>query len=822
MVTKVERHSCGEKVDTNILGKIDDLALSRRAARLREEFFSCIPRVAGERARLTVDAWKETESEPLDLRSAKLLKRVLEGMPVVIFRGQMLVGSETKYFRGANPHCNYDGAYLIPLLKEVPGQVTLGGPVERGVISKEDYASITEAINYWKGKTPAEKAREVAGAVVGSWFDDLVEAGSNPAEALPSSAYCMNHERIVNEGLSSFIAEAERRMQQWADNKEDDVEKLYFWQAAIIALQAVIALARRYSNLARDMAAVEEDLEWRAELEEIAEVCHRVPEHPARTFREAVQSLILVRVATKQQTGNEVTTSLGSVDQYLYPFFRRDLDEGRLSLDKAADLVSDLLLYLNRQERVVDIINREHLQHGNVSNIGLGGPNQDGEDTSNELTYLILHVMGLVKYAEPHLVIRWHSKTPQWLMRKALETNLRVGGGVPQFQNSEHIIRYYTARGVPLENARRYQTGGCSEVAPRDWAEVMKPTLINVALCLDLALHDGKASKTGKQIGIHTGDPRQFTTFEEFYHAFKRQHEYVTRRQLWHDRLMDRVLGETFRQPLISALLPSCLEKGKDFFIGGLPHYDCWLKKDRGLIDSADSLMAIKRLVYEDRKVSMGELLEALDTNFEGDRGEAIRQLCLAVPKYGNDVDEVDAMVRDVGKFSAAVIMSEKNIWGEHYRVTRNGQGWHFMAGKRLAALPNGRKAGEPLTDASLSATQGMDRNGPTALLNSALKADYKESLASILNMKFPAPLLQSLEMRDKVARLTESFLKKGGSYIQYNITDAAILKEAKRHPEKYKDLVIRVGGYSAYFVNLSPEVQDEIIRRTEHALEGV
>ncbi|MBI4331002.1 MAG: hypothetical protein HY673_06960 [Chloroflexi bacterium] len=808
-------------VNEQLLDSIERLALSQRAADLKEEFLRCRPGAAGERARLVMQSWKETEGEPIDVRCAKLLKRALEEIPVVIFRGEMLVGSDTKYFRGANPHCEWDGSYLIPLLKEAEGGLTLGGPVERGDVTKEDYATFIEAIDYWKGKTPGDRIREVVKAAMGTWYDDLSQAGAQRYEGRMRHSSVANYERVVNEGLSSIIAETERRIKEWVDNKDDDVEKLYFWQAAIISLQAAITLARRYSKAARDMAAFEEDPGWRAELEEIAEVCQRVPEHPARTFREALESVVLVRLALKMQLGMTVASSLGLVDQYLYPYFKRDIDEGRLSLEKAADLVSDLLLYLNRQEWVHEQSYRDHNQKGEVSNVGLGGLNRQGEDASNELTYLILHVMGLVKYPEPHLSFRWHKETPRWIMRKAMETNLRVGGGVPQFHNSEHVIRYLTDRGIPLENARYFQTTGCSVILPWDWTIAGSGTTLNAALLLDLALHDGVASKTGKKIGISTGDPRQFATFDALHNAFKKQLEYVTRRQIWHDRFVDRIQGEMLRQPLASVLLSGCLEKGRDFFAGGLAHYDVYHIKDRGFIPAADSLMAIKKLVYDEKRVTMEELLQALDANFEGERAEEIRQLCLAAPKYGNDIDEVDGMVRDVARFSASVIMSEKNIFGEPYTLNRNGLAWHFMAGKRLAALPNGRKAGEPMADGSLSAMQGMDRGGPTALLNSALKADFKEADASVFTVKLSAPFLGSIELRDKVINLTENFFKRGGSYIQYNILDATVLREAKRHPEQYRDLVVRVGGYSAYFVNLSPEVQDEIIQRTEHSLMG-
>jgi formate C-acetyltransferase len=242
-----------------------------------------------------------------------------------------------------------------------------------------------------------------------------------------------------------------------------------------------------------------------------------------------------------------------------------------------------------------------------------------------------------------------------------------------------------------------------------------------------------------------------------------------------------------------------------------------YIVKERGFIPAADSLIAIKKLVFDDGKLTMKELIEAIDGNFEGDRGEEIRQMCLAAPKFGNDIPEVDQLVRDLAKFTAGVIFSEKNIFGYPYAINRNGQAWHFQTGKKMGALPCGRKAWQPLADGSLSPMQGMDRNGPTAVIKSALRADFKESTGGILNMAFPAPLFQNTEVREKIIDFIETFLGEGGTYIQFNILNKKTLVEAKKHPEKYKDLVVRVGGFSAYFVTLSPEVQDELIRRSEH-----
>ena len=482
--------------------------------------------------------------------------------------------------------------------------------------------------------------------------------------------------------------------------------------------------------------------------------------------------------------------------------------------------MADFLTYSARQEWVRSMSWRDFTQKGLLSSIGLGGTDEDGNDASNELTALILHVMGLVKYAEPHLALGWHKGTPDWLVAKALETNWKAGGGVPQFQNCDHFVDLMVRHGVSLKNARNWVSHGCSQIEPADQITSMQSHFINIALTVDLALHNGVASKTGKRLGPKTGDPRTFTTFEQFYQAWQTQVVHLMNMQFLVSETAERVRRDHYRQPLASALLPGCIEKGMDYAIGGLPHYRMVYIRDRAFIPTGDSLTAMKKLVYEEKKLTMAELLEAIDTDFAGERGEEIRQLCLAAPKYGNDIDEADFMVRDVAKFSGGIILNRKNIWGYNYAVSRNGQAWHYMAGKKLAALPNGRKAGEPLADGSLSATQGMDRQGPTALLNSALKAGFQEqAAAAILTVKFPAPLLATGEMRDKVAALTEGFLADGGTYVQYNILDAAMLRDAKVHPERYRDLVVRVGGYSAYFVNLSPEIQDELIRRTEHSL---
>jgi trans-4-hydroxy-L-proline dehydratase len=335
-----------------------------------------------------------------------------------------------------------------------------------------------------------------------------------------------------------------------------------------------------------------------------------------------------------------------------------------------------------------------------------------------------------------------------------------------------------------------------------------------------LALHNGVAPLTGKRIGLETGDPRQFKTFEEMVDAYKKQVEFILKRLSWHCRFYVKTLGQRYRLPFYSSVQPGCVENGKDLMIGGQGDAPVWYSKDRAIINAADSLTAIKKLVFDEKNLTMDELLNALDSNFEGKRGEEIRHMCLSAPKYGNEVHEADIMVRDIGKFSAAVIHSEHNPFTKQpYAINRNGVGWHYYGGLGVGALPDGRKAREPLANGSLSPMQGFDRSGPTAVLNSALTADFKEAATGILNLRFPRSIIGSPDSMEKLASLTETFQRHGGTHVQYNLLDHEQLLKAKKNPEKYKDLVVRVAGYSTYFVALSPEIQDEIIQRTQHGL---
>ena len=375
---------------------------------------------------------------------------------------------------------------------------------------------------------------------------------------------------------------------------------------------------------------------------------------------------------------------------------------------------------------------------------------------------------------------------------------------------------------MPLEEARDWYTEGCVTPVVSNRIDHYGAEGIgsfNVACLLDIALHNGVSPITGKKLGVDTGDPRSFQTFEEMFDAFKQQHRFFVNRVLWLSAIARKENEKYLRFPFLSTVMADgCMEYGEDLMTPN-PAYHTFLLTDRALVDTADSLFAIKKLVFDEKKLTMAELLDALDSNFQGPRGEEIRLMCLAVPKFGNGFEEADLMVHDVGQFSAETIRSFDNSPYPRYKISREGLSWHYFGGMGVAALPNGRKSKEPLNDGSLSPMRGMDKCGPTAVMRSVLTAAFDESSCTCLNQKFSETAVRSPESRQKLAVLTETFLRQGGQHIQYNLIDAEELRDAKVNPVNHRDLIVRIGGFSAYFVELTPEIQDDVINRSEQGL---
>lgn len=807
------------KSNETLLNRIDNLQLSEHLFRLKDAMFSASRVISVDRIRLAMESWKETEGEDIEFRRAKLFKKLLEGVHIAIYDFDIIVGRETEHLIGAPVFVDETGDSIPGLWDE--GDSLSRGMISLGINSREEKNILRECSRFFAGKTAPDHVKAIWQSIVGDWAQDITDAkGSDPT---PDSGYfpgitCRGMwEKLLSRGMRGLIEEAEDGIKRFKEMEETDINKIYFWESATIVCEAMIHYAHRYAELARQKAEKEPDTERRRELIKIADICEWVPENPARSFHEALQFMNFIMVGR----GLEAMYPLlvGRIDQYLNPYFENDLREGRLTLERAAELLgSTLTLWGMKVVAPTGKTQQETHQFSySINSVNIGGVDSDGKDATNALSYLVLQVIGLIKLSSPTILLNWHARTPRRLLLKALETNYRTKGGIPLFENSDHVVASFLHDGTPASVARNWYGQGCvTPILPTkvDHNGSEGKGAVNVALILDLTLHRGVSQITGKKVGIDVGDPREFKTFDELYEAFKKQYKYVVNRVLWLGTLAQSVEPQYLRFPFNSVIAgPNCMEKGQDILITDSDH--SYGISDRAIVDTADSFTAIKKLVYEEKKLSMKDLLLALDSNFAGQRGEEIRQMCLAAPKFGNDIEEADLMVRDVGIFSGSVIMSYKNPFDVPCKISREGLSWHYFGGLGVGALPNGRKSKEPLNDGSISPMRGMDKLGPTGVMRSVLKAGFKESYASCLNQKFSGTVMQSPESREKLAVLTETFFKNGGQHIQYNMVDTAELLDAKAHPEKHRDLVVRVGGFSAYFVMLSPEIQDDIIYRS-------
>ena len=811
-------------INPAILAEIDAIELSPCNRAWREAVRSADWRIHGDRQRLAAESWRATEGEDLELRRAKLLAHVLDHMPIDILPFDLIVGRSTPSVIGCATAMDICGDY-IPAIWNDDGRVdaTMDASV---LLDDETLEILRDSARLFGGKTAPDMSYKAWEAVAGTLGRDLEDAKlkdpSLDAAVFGQVTTALNWEKIMKVGLGGYIAEAEEHLRQFRASTDTDVSKAYFWESAIIVLRAVIRIGERYAALAEEKAAVEADAQRAAELREIARVCRRVPENPPQTFREALQLMSFCGLAKVTEHPMHGNPHWGRADQYLYPFFKNDYVTGTITAARAGELLADLIGRWGTQCFVQPRSQKlSHQINFCINNIMVGGVDKSGRDASNELSYLILHMVGLLKISSPTVGLKWSRVTPDWLMKKAIRTNLETRGGIPLFENDDAIVSHYVRDGIPYSEAVEWSGLGCVYPCIPTRAEHTGAHglgAFNVAGCLHLALHNG-TDINGKQTGLPTGDARTFTSFEQLYAAFLQQHRHLSHTSFRLGNIARRIEKDYIRLPLISTLgLQFCMDAGRDT-VDADPQHTLQGIGDRGIIDAADALYAMKYLVFDEKKLTMDALMDALDSNFAGERGEEIRQMCLNAPKFGNDLEGPDLMVRRVSDDSAAIIHSYDNAPFPPIMIAREGLAWHYLGGLGVGALPSGRKALEPLDDGSISPMRGADKAGPTAVLRSALTAQFKDSYAQVLNQKFNASLLRDEAGIEKLCAYTRAFLSAGGTHIQYNILDSEDLKDAKVHPTEHADLIVRIGGFSAYFVQLSGEIQDDVIYRSELSL---
>ncbi|MFC1870435.1 pyruvate formate lyase family protein [Chloroflexota bacterium] len=786
--------------------------MNDRLNAIRQRYFDSGIHICAERAHLATESWKETEGDHIYIRRAELFAKICDEIPVSIKEHELIVGSQTPFVRGASPQLDF---HPRRGLEFEAGDRRTRGEQTSGVVTEDDLKTIIEDSHFWKGRSPGERIsaamREVVGTTVSEMQKGIFNAEWGAGAQWRRSA---DYGKVLRHGLRGVIAEIEKEKEKLQFTSVGDENRWYFLKAAKICCEAMVRYAKRYAELARQLAAAEADKNRKEELETIAEICKRVPENPARSFWEALQSVRFICLGLNLEQGSR-NESTGRMDQYLYPYYKSDIERGKLTRQQAAELLGCLWMKFAEMEIVSPSTRRMEGNHGNK--VTLGGVDRQGEDATNELTYMILHVVGQTKMAEPAPQLRCHSGTPRELMLKAAWTNLQTGAH-PAFLNDGQIIPGLLSDGASLEDARDYYLLGC--VHPFPWGATSGNVfLINGGKVFELVMYNGFDPRTGKKLGIETGDPRTFRSIDDWISAFTKQWEYVSSIALRANNAGFRILAEHYAVPFMSSLQPDCLQKGLDILRGGAryPQFTGEIF-NRLYADIADSLMAIKKLVYDDQIISVDELIEACANNFEGESGERIRDMLLMAPKYGNDLGEPEEIYRQLNDSVSEITRSLTGHFGYAKRDTRNGADSHVAHGKVTSALPNGRKAGMPLADGAISPVAGCDTKGPTATLRSAAKAvNWKTIRSAILNQKMPKTLLKTTDQLNHFVDLIETYFQDYNGYqIQWNIEDAEVYQAAKVNPSAYKDLIVRVGGYSAYFIELDPILQDQIIARTE------
>jgi len=776
------------------------------------------------RAILVTEAYRETEGEPIPIRRAKALSKILSNMPIHILDGELIVGNQAFKPRAGQLFPEWQ---VERTLKEIHTWPTRPGDKFR--ITDEEIKMLREVLEYWRGKTVMDRVltllpEECRRAMKYGVFSIYNYITSGHGHFIP------NYEKVLRLGLNGIKMEITKKLENLDPTDPEYYDKVIFYKSLLITADAVINFAKRYAKLARELASRESDQKRRAELETIAEICEWVPANPARNFWEALQSVWFI-LLTAQIEQNGLSVALGRFDQYMYPYFKKDIQEGILDEDSVLELLAAFYAKTSTINKIYD-------NEGAVINAGpalgqvitLGGVTRDGRDAVNELTYLCLKADAEVGLMQPDFAIRLHPGVSEEFLTFLAKHIAKHPAKVKLF-NDAVVIPALMSAGVTLEDARDYALLGCSEaIIPGKTCSGGNFGQLNLAKCLELALNNGRVMwyYDGKechlnpegedvQVGPQTGDPSKFRCYEELWNAFKMQLTYALKLLAVTANIIDRVQAELTPHPIFSLLTDGCIDKGRDFTNGGAI-YNFTAPIAIGPITVADSLAAIKYLVFDKKLISMDNIINALRRNFEGPGDEDLRlRLIHEPPKFGNDDPYVDDIAAEVVKVFANELRGYRNPRGGCYIGSIYSLTGNVSFGWRTGPTPDGRRGGEPLND-NMSPTAGRDLRGPTAVVRSLSRIDAQLlPQGYIFNMKFsPTALDDDLKIRRFVSFI-RSLLDHGIFHVQFNVISADTLRDAQKYPERYRSLLVRVAGYCAYFVELSRDVQEHIIRRTEY-----
>lgn len=827
----------------------DSIEKSARIDKLINDLFENMPEIEADRAVLLTQSYKQTEGEPIITRRAKAFYHILKNIPITIRPGELVVGSATKAPRGCQVFPEFSYEWLLDELDTISTR-----SADPFYISEDTKSVLREVYTYWKGKTTSELATHYMAPEARRAIEHNVFTPGNYFYN-GIGHVTVNYAKVLKVGYKGIMNEAVEELERCDAADENYAVKSHFLRAVILSCEAAIVYAKRYSALARELAQKESDTLRRAELKKIAENCDRVPENGAESFYEACQSFWFVQMLIQLESSGH-SISPGRFDMYMYPYYERDIKSGVLTREKAQEIIDCIWVKLNDLNKARDAVSAEGFAgYSLFQNLICGGQSPDGMDSTNDLSFMCIEASMHVQLPQPSLSVRVHSTTPQELLIKAAKLT-RTGVGLPAYYNDEVIIPSLINRGLTIEDARDYNIIGCVEPQKAGktdgWHDA---AFFNMCRPLELVFSRGMSEK--EMIGVDTGDVCKMSTFDEFYDAYKKQMDYMIKLLVNADNAIDTAHSIRAPLPFISSMIDDCIKRGKSVQEGGAV-YNFTGPQGFGIANMADALYAIKKLVYDEKKITMAQLKEALEHNFgrkETDAARLTEQIVLElakngiepneeivkkvygevagaeensglykeiydmieqVDKFGNDIDEVDRFARDVAYTYTKPLERYKNPRGGHFQAGLYPVSANVPLGAQTGATPDGRYAHMPIAD-GVSPAAGRDVHGPTAAANSVAKLDhFTPSNGTLFNMKFHPSALAGQSGLESFVALVRGYFDQKGSHMQFNVVSRQTLLDAQAHPEKYKSLVVRVAGYSALFTTLSKPLQDDIIRRTE------
>lgn len=784
--------------------------MNKRIEKLRKQSLETKPFITPERAKLITDFYRS--NFPLGMsppvQRALAFKYILEKKEICINDGELIVGERgpspkaTPTYPEINTH-SLEDLEILATRKKIPFEVSEE--------TKKLYRK--EIIPFWKGRSMRnlifkEMAPEWKNAYEAGVFTEFMEQRAPGHTVLDG--------KIYNKGLLDFKKDIQRSLKKLNFfNDPEAYKKKEELVAMDICADALIHYAHRHAIKVRELAVSENDSNRKKELYKIAEICEHVPAHSPRNFWEALQYYWFVHLGVIIEYNTWDSFNPGRLDQHLYPFYKKELKEGTLSIEQAAELLQAFWIKFNNQPAPpkVGVTSEESSTYTDFALINVGGLKTDGSDAVNELSFLILDVVEEMRILQPSSMVQISKKTPDYFLKRAIEI-IRTGFGQPSVFNTDAIIQELVRQGKSLIDARQGGASGCVEAGAFGKESYILTGYFNLPKVFEITLNNGVDPRTGKKIGISTGDTAKFKSFDELYEAFEKQLRYFIDVKIRGNNIIERLYASYLPTPFLSIFIDDCIAKGKDYHDGGARYNTSYIQ-GVGLGTLTDALTSVKFNVFDKKLLSMKELLAVLNKNFSSH--EKLRQrFWNRTPKYGNDDDYADDVMKKIFESYYQAVNGRPNTKGGVHRINLLPTTVHVYFGRVCGALPDGRKAGEPLSEGA-SPVQGADRKGPTSVIKSVGKIDHLRTGGTLLNQKFTPHLLKDDEGVSKLSHFIRSYFKLDGHHVQFNVVTAELLKKAKKNPEKYKDLIVRVAGYSDYFVDLPEALQDEIIRRTEH-----